>query len=448
MVETDPRKRVVITGLGAIGPLGLDVETQWARLTADDIGIGPIGDLHGELIRKRKTDGEEREYIQQIPGIHFAALVPDFTPPAYFPRKELKNISRPAMYSTMATVQALEDAGLMKVAGENLEFADEKMVDASEYNTGVFPGTGIGGAMWVAKAEDKIVKAGDVSRIMPSDMYQLLVDRVASVPSMRAKLQGPVKGSFSACASAGGALIDAWYRIYHGKAKVMVAGGAEGTLSEVAYGAFLAVHALAETTPDADPSRISIPFDNGAFGFVMGEGAGMMVLESLDHAQRRGAKIYAEFVNFSETADAYDDVAPSGEGAFNAMMGALVDAGIDPSEVDYINAHGTSTSIGDPVEADVIATLFGSHNERLAVSSTKGAHGHLLGGAAGLESVFTVLAIRDSIVPPTAGLVDPIRDDINFVPRVAQRRPVNVALKNAFAFGGMNDTLVFRRFVK
>lgn len=440
--ERDPKERVVITGLGGVGPTGKNVPEMWANIIDGKIGIGPINDLRGDLTKKVKVEGkgEPETVTREIPGIYYAGMVPDFDPPSYIPKKELKNISRASLYSTVAAMEALEDAGLMTVLDDSIT-----LFGIDPENVGAIIGTGIGGAMWIARMQDTIRDRG-VLKIMPSDMRQLLIDRIPSVPSMIGGLRGPVKGSFSACASGAGAIIDAYYRVKSGKAKAMVTGGAEGCLSEVGCGSFLAVKALALQNPDSDPTRLSIPFDEEAFGFVMGEGAGMVTIERLDNALARKAKIYAELLDFGETADAYDDVAPSGEGAFNAMLTALVDAGVDPGEVDYINAHGTSTPIGDPVEADVIARLFGSYNSRLLVSSTKGATGHALGAAAALETLFCVLAIRDNIVPPTAGLRNPICDDINFVPRQAIKRQIDMVLNNAFAFGGMNSTLLLRSY--
>lgn len=409
------KRRVVVTGLGAVTPLGLDWKSFWEGLIQGRSGVGEI------------TLMDTTDY-----PVHIAAEVKGFDPEQYMERKEARQMDRFAQLGVAAAGQAVADSGL------DLDRIDREKV-------GVIIGSGIGGIKTLFDQMKVLVERGP-GRVRPFLVPMMIPDMAAGQVSIRFGFKGPNQSAVSACASANHSIGDAFKWIERGDCEVMVAGGAEGAISEPALSGFCAARAL--STRNEEPQRASRPFDVGRDGFVMGEGAGILVLESLEHAQARGAHIYAELIGYGSSGDAYDVVAPhpQGEGAYRAMAMALRDAGLKPAEIDYINAHGTSTQAGDIAETLAIKRLLGEDG-RACVSSTKSMTGHLLGAAGGVEAIAAVLALHDGIVPPTINLEeqDP-HCDLDCVPNVARRGEFRVALSNAFGFGGHNAVLAFRRF--
>jgi 3-oxoacyl-[acyl-carrier-protein] synthase II len=411
-------RRVVITGLGVVTPLGHSLEEFWSRLLAGQCGIDRISAF------------DATEYDCRIAG-----EVRDFDPsPALPSPKEVRRTDRYTQFGVFAGYQALLDSGL------DLDRADRDEI-------GVFIGSGIGGFQ-TTTAQHKVLLERGPKRLSPFMIPMLILNMASGMFSIYHRLRGPNLATCSACATATHALGEAWRTIKMGDAKVMFAGGAEATVSPMGIGGFCAMKAL--STRNEEPQRASRPFDAERDGFVMGEGAGVLVLEELEHAKARGARIYCELVGYGNTADAYHLTAPSerGEGAARCMRMALRSAGLSPEAVSYINAHGTSTPQGDIAETQAIKAVFGEHARRLAVSSTKGATGHMLGAAGAVEMAVCAKAIQTGIVPPTINYEHPDPEcDLDYVPNTPREMKVDVVLNNSFGFGGHNATLVARRFL-
>ncbi len=410
------KRRVVVTGMGAITPVGNTVEEFWSSLVEGRSGATPI------------THFDASNFATQ-----FACVVKSFHPDPIIDPKEARRMEPFTQYAVAAAEEATRDAGLLDGS-------------VNRDGIGVIVGSGIGG-MGIFHEQCRILDQKGPRRMNPFFVPMMIGDIAAGQISIRYGYGGPNFGTVSACATAGHAIHIATRLVQHGEADIIVTGGTEGAISPVAIGGFNAMKAIS-TRNDA-PEKASRPFDRDRDGFVMGEGAGIVILEELEHARRRGAKIYAEIIGAGASADAYHITAPhpDGRGAIRAMNTALKDAEIAPSEVDYINAHGTSTDVGDPIESRAIRTVFGSHADVLAVSSIKSMIGHLLGAAGAVELIATILTIRDSMLPPTINLENPDPEcDLYYVPNRAEARPVRTAISNTFGFGGHNSTIVVRRF--
>jgi 3-oxoacyl-[acyl-carrier-protein] synthase II len=410
------KTRVVVTGLGAVTPVGNTVEAFWRSICEGRSGVGPITHFDAKRLDTR-----------------IAAEVKDFDPLRVVEKKDLKKLDLFIQYALSAGVDAVEDAGF-----------DLSQVDRNR--AGCLVGSGIGGIQSILQWHDVLKEKGP-GRISPFFIPSLIVNMASGQLSIRFGLKGPNSAVITACATGNHAIGDAFKIIQRGDADLMLAGGSEAIIIELCLGGFCSMKAL--STRNDEPQRASRPFDAGRDGFVCGEGAGLVVLESLEHARRRGARIYAEVVGYGMTADAHHMTAPDpeGDGAARAMAGALADAGLSPSAVGYINAHGTSTPYNDKTETVAIKRVFGEHAARLAVSSTKSMIGHLLGAAGGVEAIATVLALHNGILPPTVNYEEPDPDcDLDYVPNTARKVQVDVALSNGFGFGGTNATLAFRRF--
>ncbi len=410
------KKRVVITGLGAITPVGIGTENFWQALVAGKSGIDRISRF------------DPTEYTTQIAG-----EVKDFEPAQYIDKKEAKRMDRCTQFAIAAAKMAFEDSGIV------LDQEDRSRI-------GTLIGTGIGGMDTLHDQYKTLFDKGP-NRISPFFVPMMIANMPAGQTSITFGLQGPCSCVVTACATGTNAIGDAFKIIQRGDADVMVAGGTEAAISPAAVAGFCAMKAM--STRNDEPQKASRPFDKDRSGFVMGEGAGIVIMESLEHALARGAKIYAEVVGYGFNADAYHITAPAPEGAQAAkcMAMALKDAGIEPSAVDYINAHGTSTPLNDKNETLAIKALFGDHAKKLKVSSIKSMTGHLLGAAGGIETIATVLTITNSIIPPTINLEtqDP-ELDLDYVPNKAQEHVVNVALSNSFGFGGHNATILVKKY--
>jgi 3-oxoacyl-[acyl-carrier-protein] synthase II len=411
-------RRVVVTGLGVVTPLGHQVDTFWANLIAGQCGIARIARF------------DPSQFDCQI-----AAEVKDFDPlPAFPTPKEIRRTDRFSQFGVHAGAQALRDSGL-----------DLNRVNRDEI--GVFIGSGIGGLQTVSEQCKVLLERGPDR--LSAFMIPMLISNMASgLFSMYHKLRGPNFATCSACATSNHALGEAWRTIKMGDAQVMFAGGAEATIVPIGIGGFCAMKAL--STRNDDPAHASRPFDKERDGFVMGEGAGVVVLEELEHAKQRGARIYCEVAGYGNTADANHVTAPApgGEGAARCMKMALRHAELNPEAISYINAHGTSTPQGDIAETMAIKTVFGEHARKLAVSSTKGATGHMLGAAGAVEMVVCSKAIETGIVPPTINyqVPDPYCD-LDYVPNIARQMKVEAILNNSFGFGGHNAAILARKFV-
>ena len=409
------RRRVVVTGLGMVTCLGKDVPTTWEGILAGRSGITAVNHFDASQYKTR-----------------FAGLVRDFNPEDAMPAKELRRYDEFMHYGMAAGIQAMADAGLA-VTPENAD------------RIGVALGAGIGGISTIERNHDVLLESGP-NKISPFFVPGSIINLAAGLLAIRFGLKGPNLALATACTTATHCIGLAARLISYGDADVMVAGGAEKGSSPLGMAGFAAARALSSRN-DA-PQAASRPFDKDRDGFVLGDGAGVLVLEEYEHAVARGARIYAELIGFGMSDDAFHITAPpeTGEGAAAAMRNALRDAGIAPSEVDYINAHGTSTPAGDIAESKAIETVFGDHAFKVAVSSTKSMIGHLLGAAGGVEAIFSVLAIRDNIAPPTINLDNPDPEcRLDYVPHKARAMPVNITLSNSFGFGGTNGSLVFRR---
>ncbi len=409
------KRRVVVTGLGIVSSLGNTVSGVWENVITGKSGVRLI-----EALR-------DTELLTKI-----GANVPDFNADLALTHKDVRRTDLFVQYAVEASRQALEDSGLVV----NDELAPR---------AGVAIGSGIGGLPWIEKSYEHMLQAG-VRKISPFFIPGAIINMSAGFVSMKFNLQGPNISIVTACTTGTHNIGTAARMIMHNDADVMLAGGAEMATSQLGVGGFNAARAL--STRNDDPEKASRPWDRDRDGFVLGEGAGVLVLEEYEFAKKRGAKIYAELVGFGMSGDAYHMTAPEpqGRGFVMAMKNTLHDARISVEEVDYINAHGTSTPVGDPLEAFAIKQAFGDHAYKLAVSSTKSMTGHLLGAAGAVEAIFSVLAIRDQVAPPTINLDNPDEGcDLNFVPHHAQEMKINYALSNSFGFGGTNGSLLFRK---
>jgi 3-oxoacyl-[acyl-carrier-protein] synthase II len=418
-------RRVVITGTGMVSPLGCGTETTWARLLAGQNGA------------RRVTEFETEDLPAKI-----ACRIPlgdgtdgTFNPDDWMEPKEQRKVDPFIVYAMAAAEMALADAGWAP------------KTDADQIATGVLIGSGIGGLEGIVEGGYTLRDKGP-RRLSPFFIPGRLINLASGQVSIRHKLRGPNHSVVTACSTGAHAIGDAARLIIFGDADVMVAGGAESPVCRISLAGFAACRALS-TQHNDDPQKASRPYDRDRDGFVMGEGAGIVVLEELEHAKARGARILAEVVGYGLSGDAFHITAPSedGDGAFRCMTMALKRAGISPSEVDYINAHGTST-MADTIELGAVERLMGNNAARVSMSSTKSAIGHLLGAAGAVEAIFATLAIRDNVAPPTLNLDNPDVDTaIDLVPHVARKREINVALSNSFGFGGTNASLVLRRYV-
>jgi len=420
---TAPR-RVVVTGMGIACPLGLGVENVWKRLTAGESGLGAIQSFDVSQLTAKIAG--------QVPAGPKSEGKLDLN--EWIPVKDLKKMDRFIQLALVAAEEAVEDAGWRP--------EDED----SRCRTGVMIGSGIGGLPTIFEAS-LLIKEGKTRRLSPFFIPSALINLASGHVSIRYGFKGPNHSVVTACATGVHALGDAARLIALGDADVMVAGGAEAAVSEIGMAGFCASRALSTAFNDA-PTQGSRPWDKDRDGFVMGEGAGVLVLEEYEHAKKRGAKIYAEVVGYGMSGDAHHITAPSedGDGAFRSMRAALRSAGVTPDQVQYVNAHGTSTPMGDDLELGAVERLWGDAAKGLAMSSTKSAIGHLLGAAGAVEGIFSVLAIRDGIAPPTLNLEEPSRESaIDRVAKVAQERKIEVALSNSFGFGGTNASIVFRK---
>ncbi len=409
------RRRVVVTGLGIVSPVGNSVSEAWENILNGRSGIRPI------------TKFDVSDF-----SVKFAGTVEDFDATAYIPKKDLKKMDPFIHYGIAAACQAFDDAGL-EVTDENAE------------RIGVAIGSGIGGIHSIEVGDRNFLKGGP-RRISPFFVPQSIINMISGNFSIMKGLKGPNFAIVTACTTGTHNIGDAARHIIYGDADVMIAGGAEMASTECGLGGFASARAL--STRNDDPQGASRPFDKERDGFVLGDGAGVVVLEEYEHAKRRGAKIYAELAGFGMSGDAYHMTQPSegGEGAARCMKNALRDAGIDASEIDYINAHGTSTPAGDVAETQAIKLACGDAARNMAISSTKSMTGHLLGAAGGIEAVFSILAIRDQVAPPTINLDNPDPEcDLDYVPNQAREMKINVCLSNSFGFGGTNGTLLFRK---
>ena len=411
-------RRVVVTGLGVVTPLGNDLQTFWNNLIAGQCGIGSI------------TTFDTTAFDTKI-----AAAVKNFDPTPAFPSpKEIRRTDRYAQFGIYAAWSALKDSGI-DLATENTD------------EIGVMMGSGIGGLETTTNQHAVLLERGP-GRMSPFTIPMLISNMASGLISMYYNLRGPNFATCSACATANHAIGEAWRTIKMGDASVMVAGGSEATIIPIGIGGFCAMRAM--STRNDDPQRASRPFDKDRDGFVMGEGAGVLILEELEHAKKRGARIYCEIAGYGNTADAHHLTAPSpgGEGAARCMKMALRSGGLNLTDISYINAHGTSTPQGDVCETQAIKSVFGDHARKLAVSSTKGATGHMLGAAGAVEMAVCTLAIQNGIVPPTLNYTTPDPEcDLDYVPNVAREMSVNAVVNNSFGFGGHNSTIAAKKFV-
>jgi 3-oxoacyl-[acyl-carrier-protein] synthase II len=409
------RRRVVVTGLGIVAPVGIGVPEAWSNILAGKSGIGPITRFDASLLPSR-----------------IAGEVKGFDVSKYLAPKEARRFDTFIHYGLAAGVESIKDAGL------DFEKLDREQI-------GACIGSGIGGLPLIEQTHDAVI-AGGPRKISPFFVPGSIINMIAGQLSIMYGLKGPNLALVTACTTANHCIGDAGRLIEYGDADVMVAGGAESTVSLLGVGGFCSARAL--STRNDDPEAASRPWDSDRDGFVLGEGAGMLVLEEYEHAKARGARIYCELSGYGMSADAYHITAPceDGDGAVRCMANALRNAGINREQVDYVNAHGTSTPLGDIAETVAVKRCFGDHARKLAVSSTKSMTGHLLGAAGGIESVFSVLAIRDQVAPPTINLVnqDP-QCDLDYVPNIARPMKIDVVVSNSFGFGGTNGTLVFRK---
>lgn len=412
------RKRVVVTGLGAITPIGNTLAEYWQGLISGRNGIGPI-----TLFDASRHD------------CRFAGEVKGYDPLLYLDRKEAKRMDRFAQFAVSASKQAIADAQLT-------------INDLNAEQIGVLIGTGIGG-LKVLEDQQEVYLTKGPDRCSPFMIPMMIANMAAGLTAIHLGAKGPNSCSVTACAAGSNAIGDAFRLIQQGYAQAMICGGTEAAVTPLSLAGFAACKAL--STRNDDPTHASRPFDQDRDGFVMGEGVGILVLESLEHALSRGARIYGEIVGYGMTCDAYHMTSPvpGGEGAARAISLALKDANITPEQVSYINAHGTSTPANDSTETAAIKKALGQHAYQVAISSTKSMTGHLLGGSGGIEAVATVMAIANDRVPPTINLQNPDPDcDLDYVPNTSRKQTVTVALSNSFGFGGHNVTLVFKKFVE
>ena len=417
-------RRVVVTGLGMVSPLADGVEATWERVLAGQSGAG--------MIEKFDTTNVVTKYACEVPlgdGTNGT-----FNGDAYLEPKEQRKIDDFILFGLAAAQQAVQDSGWMP------------QVDSDRERTGVMIGSGIGGLQTIAETALLIHQKGP-RRVSPFFIPGALINLVSGQVSIKYGFKGPNHSVVTACSTGAHAIGDASRLIMFGDADVMVAGGAESSICEIGIAGFNACKALS-TKSEADPTKASRPYDRDRDGFVMGEGAGVVVLEELEHAKARGAKIYAEVLGYGMSGDAYHITAPSetGEGGERSMRAALKNAGLEPSAIDYINAHGTST-MADTIELSAVERLLGDAASGVTMSSTKSSTGHLLGAAGAIEAIFSILAIRDQVAPPTINLDNPaVQTPIDLAPNAKVERQINVALSNSFGFGGTNASVVFGKF--
>lgn len=411
------QRRVVITGLGQISPVGNDVETAWQNLLAGKSGIGRI------------TKFDASDVSCQIAG-----EVKDFDISQYLPAKEARRMDSFIHYGIAGALQAIKDARL------------DEFTELDKDRVGVNIGSGIGGLPLIEETSRNVV-AGGARKINPFFIPGSLINLISGHITILKGYRGHNYGIVSACASGTHAIGESARLIKYGDVDVMIAGGAESAVCTLGVGGFAAMKAL--STRNDDPAAASRPWDKDRDGFVMGEGSGVLVLEELEHAKRRDARIYAELAGFGASSDAYHITAPNAEGPALALSRAIKDSGLPVEAIDYVNAHGTSTPLGDANETNATKAVFGEHAKKLVVSSTKSMTGHLLGAAGGVEAVYSVLAIRDQIAPPTINLVNQDFDagcDLDYCANTARKLEINAVASNSFGFGGTNGTLVFKRF--
>jgi 3-oxoacyl-[acyl-carrier-protein] synthase II len=409
-------RRVVVTGVGLLTPLGVGTEASWEAIRAGKCGIGPITQFDASAFSCR-----------------IAGEVKGFDPANYIEKKEIKKMGRFIQFAIAAAEFALTDAAL-KVAPEDAE------------QVGVYIGSGIGGFEVIEREHLTLLKDGP-RRISPFFIPATIINLASGYVSIRSGAKGPNSATATACTTSAHSIGDSFRLIQRGDADAMICGGTEACITPMGIGGFAAMRAL--STRNDDPLRASRPWDKDRDGFVVGEGAGILVLEELEFARKRGAHIKAEMVGYGMSADAFHVTAPpdNGDGAYRVMRNAMRDAKIEPNQIQYVNAHGTSTSVGDRAETAAIKRAFGDHAFQVAVSSTKSMTGHLLGGAGGLEAGITILALRDQLAPPTINLDNPDEGcDLDYVPHTARPMKMEYALSNSFGFGGTNGCLIFKRF--
>ncbi len=410
------RRRVVVTGLGIVSPVGSTLDSAWSNILAGHSGIGPITRFDVSAFATR-----------------FGGAVAGFNVEDYLKPKDARKMDPFMHYAFGASVQAMNDSGL-------------EVTEANRDRIGVILGAGIGGLDTIEETSARYLEARNPRKISPFFIPGSIINMAAGHVSIRYGLRGPNLAVVTACTTSTHAIGLAARTIQHGDADVMVAGGAEMATTPLGLGGFCSVKALSERNDE--PQRASRPWDKDRDGFVLGDGAGVMIMEELEHARRRGARIYAEISGFGMSGDAYHMTAPeeTGEGARLSMLNALKDAQLNADQVQYINAHATSTPLGDKAETVAIKRAFGTAAAKLAVSSTKSMTGHLLGAAGSVEAIFSVLAIRDQVAPPTINYDTPDPEcDLDYVPNEARRMPIEAALSNSFGFGGTNGTLIFRK---
>jgi len=411
------KRRVVVTGLGIVSPVGIGVANAWADIIAGKSGITRI------------TKFDPSAFASQVAG-----EVKGFDVSQYLPAKDARRMDTFIQYGLAAGIEAVRDAGI-EATEENAE------------RIGVSIGSGIGGLQLIEDT-DKVYQESGPRKISPFFIPSAIINLAAGQVSIRYGAKGPNSATCTACSASAHAIGDAYEIILRGAADVMIAGGSEAAITPMGIGGFAALRAL--STRNDDPERASRPFDKDRDGFVVGEGSGVLILEEYERAVRRGARIYAELVGYGMSADAYHITAPSedGDGPFRVMGAAMASAGIAPADVDYVNAHGTSTPHGDRVETIAIKRCFGEHAKKLAVSSTKSMTGHLLGAAGGLEAGISVLAVYHQVAPPTINLdVADEECDLDYIPNVKREMKIDYALSNSFGFGGTNAALLFKRFI-
>ena len=410
------RRRVVITGVGLVIPTGIGVETAWKNVCEGRSGIGPL--------TRFDTNGFETK---------IAAEVKNFNPESYIDKKEIKKMDLFIHFAIAATKEALEDAQLA-ITPENSE------------QIGVIVGTGLGGLPSLERYHKILLEKGP-GRISPFFIPMLIANLASGQIAIQFGPKGPNTCVVTACATGAHCIGDAFRTIVYGDAEAMIAGGTEANITPLTIGGFNAMKAL--STRNDEPEKACRPFEKNRDGFVVAEGSGILILEELQFALKRNAKIYAELVGYGYTGDAYHITAPSpdGEGAVRCMRMAIKDAGLKPEDIDYVNAHGTSTPLNDLTETMAIKTVFGPHAKKVPISATKSMTGHLLGAAGSTEAIFTILSLHEGILPPTINYEEPDPQcDLDYVPNVARRQPLGIAMSNAFGFGGTNATLVFKKF--
>ena len=410
------RRRAVVTGVGLVIPTGIGTETAWKNVCEGRSGIGPL--------TRFDPNGFETKIAGEVKG---------FIPEAYIEKKEIKKMDLFIQYALAATKEALEDSRL-KITSENCD------------RIGVIVGTGLGGLPTIEKYHQILLEKGP-SRISPFFIPMLIANLASGQIAIQFGAKGPNTCIVTACATGAHCIGDAFRALVYGDADVIITGGTEANITPLTIAGFNAMKAL--STRNEEPEKASRPFEKNRDGFVTAEGAGILILEELELALKRGAKIYGELIGYGYTGDAYHITAPSpeGEGAARCMRMAIKDTGLRPEDIDYINAHGTSTPLNDLTETQAIKTVFGGHAKKVPISSTKSMTGHLLGAAGSTEAIFTLLAIRDGVIPPTINYDVPDPEcDLDYVPNVARRQPLTVVMSNAFGFGGTNATLIFRKF--